>query len=144
MMLQIDFWEFVLGVAGLIAFISAGVWAFARLIGGQFARNLESRFEDLNRSRGEANQALENRFDAMQESFDAKHRENKQHWDERFRGVDASSRANEHALLKLRAELPNDYVRREDWIRFSGTIDSKLDMLRTMLDSVREKISARG
>lgn len=30
----------------------------------------------------------------------------------------------ERSLFELRASLPLEYVRREDWIRFSGTLDA--------------------
>ncbi len=46
----------------------------------------------------------------------------------------------ERDLLKLRAELPEKYVRREDWIRFAGQIDAKLDTLRAELALTREKM----
>lgn len=39
-------------------------------------------------------------------------------------------RGVEREMLKLRAQLPMDYVRREDWIRFSNTLEAKLDALR--------------
>ena len=42
-------------------------------------------------------------------------------------------------LYELRAQLPIEYVRREDWIRFSGTLDAKLDALR---EEMREEIAA--
>lgn len=44
----------------------------------------------------------------------------------------------ERALFDLRAALPLEYVRREDWIRFSGTLDAKLDAMR---EEVREEIA---
>jgi len=46
----------------------------------------------------------------------------------------------ERDLLRLRAELPEKYVRREDWIRFAGQIDAKLDTLRAELTLTRERI----
>ena len=45
----------------------------------------------------------------------------------------------EHSLFDLRAELPVEYVRREDWIRFSNTLDAKIDALR---EEMREEVSA--
>ncbi|HEY6394794.1 MAG TPA: hypothetical protein VIX12_05200 [Candidatus Binataceae bacterium] len=45
----------------------------------------------------------------------------------------------ERELFELRASLPLEYVRREDWIRFSGTLDAKLDAMR---DEMREDIAA--
>jgi hypothetical protein len=44
----------------------------------------------------------------------------------------------EHQLFELRAALPLEYVRREDWIRFSGTLDAKLDAMR---EEVRDQIA---
>jgi hypothetical protein len=41
-------------------------------------------------------------------------------------------------LYELRAQLPLEYVRREDWIRFSGTLDAKLDAMR---EEMREEIA---
>ena len=43
----------------------------------------------------------------------------------------------ERLLFDLRASLPLEYVRREDWIRFSGTLDAKLDAMR---EEMREQI----
>lgn len=46
-------------------------------------------------------------------------------------------RSLEVAMLELRAEIAENYVRREDWIRTSAAIDAKLD-------SIREYIRDRG
>ena len=47
------------------------------------------------------------------------------------------SRNLERELLHLKAMLPVEYVRREDWIRFSATLDAKMDGLR---EEMREEI----
>lgn len=39
----------------------------------------------------------------------------------------------EREVMRLKAQLPLEYVRREDWIRFSSTLDAKLDAIRTEL-----------
>ena len=44
----------------------------------------------------------------------------------------------EKQLTDLRVALPMEYVRREDWIRFSGTLDAKLDAMR---EEMREDIA---
>jgi hypothetical protein len=59
--------------------------------------------------------------------------------DDDLRKLEEAAHENEKGLLRLRADLPNEYVRREDWIRFSGVIDSKLDALSTKLDALRER-----
>ena len=43
----------------------------------------------------------------------------------------------ERAIYELRVLLPIEYVRREDWIRFSATLDAKMDGLR---EEMREEI----
>ncbi len=45
----------------------------------------------------------------------------------------------EHSVFELRAALPLEYVRREDWIRFSATLDAKFDALR---EEMRQEIGA--
>jgi len=44
----------------------------------------------------------------------------------------------ERAVFELRASMPLEYVRREDWIRFSGSLDAKLDAMR---EEMREEIA---
>ncbi len=43
----------------------------------------------------------------------------------------------ERTIYELRVLLPVEYVRREDWIRFSATLDAKMDGLR---EEMREEI----
>ncbi|HEX4208746.1 MAG TPA: hypothetical protein VHY56_00010 [Candidatus Binataceae bacterium] len=54
----------------------------------------------------------------------------------------------ERELLQLRAQLPVEYVRREDWIRFSNTLEAKLDAMRAEaraeLSELRELIYQQG
>lgn len=49
---------------------------------------------------------------------------------DRHDGAAARTADIEKKLLELRAELPIEYVRREDWIRFSNTLEAKMDALR--------------
>lgn len=52
----------------------------------------------------------------------------------------------ERAIYELRVLLPIEYVRREDWIRFSATLDAKMDGLREEMreeiGSIKEKLYA--
>lgn len=43
-------------------------------------------------------------------------------------------------LLELRAELPINYVRREDWIRISNTLEAKLDAMRAEMNQAGERL----
>lgn len=60
--------------------------------------------------------------------------------DERFSLIAADSaawRQVERDLLTLRAELPERYVRREDYIRNQSIIEAKLDALAAKLEVVQ-------
>lgn len=56
--------------------------------------------------------------------------------DERLGSLADSQRSEEKAIRKLSSEieemrdaLPNEYVRREDWIRFSSVLEAKIDRM---------------
>ena len=49
----------------------------------------------------------------------------------------------ERDVLRLRADLPEKYVQRDDWIRFGAVIESKIDALRETVERVREKVYER-
>ncbi len=44
----------------------------------------------------------------------------------------------EHDILRMRADLPLEYVRREDWIRFGNTLEAKIDAIRA---EMREQLA---
>jgi hypothetical protein len=49
----------------------------------------------------------------------------------------------EREMLRLKAQLPLEYVRREDWIRFSSTLDAKLDAMRSELRAEMTELKER-
>ncbi len=71
---------------------------------------------------------------------------NQKHVDQRFKVLEDSLLTQEkqwqnsdRELLKFKADMPKEYVRREDWIRFGATIDKKLDGLGKKIDVLQEK-----
>jgi hypothetical protein len=58
------------------------------------------------------------------------------------------SRSLERELLHLKATLPVEYVRREDWIRFSNTLEAKIDAfradVRAEITDLRVRLYQRG
>ncbi len=73
--------------------------------------------------------------------------------DERFAAIAAAGQLNakeheenklhhaeiEKQILLLRGELPREYVQREDWIRFSGVLETKLDAIHRRLDTMKDE-----
>jgi len=50
----------------------------------------------------------------------------------------------ENRLHSLETDLPNRFVQREDWIRFSSVIDKKMDKLNEKLDGIKDWVHARS
>jgi chromosome segregation ATPase len=46
-------------------------------------------------------------------------------------------------LIKLRQEISTDYVRREDWIRFSSTLEAKMDALNRKIEDRFDTLTQR-
>lgn len=63
-------------------------------------------------------------------------------FDQRFDGLEKNAeqwRSLERDVLKLRAELPEKYLRREDYVRGQTVIEAKLDAIAVDLKSVQIK-----
>ncbi len=114
-MVRLEFWQIILL---LIAFFGC-IGGVGRLLLSQFNEQLDQRFEAQEKLRAEAAKGWEGQFAELRKA----------------NNVEAAGVANvERELLKLRAELPREYVRREDHIRFETVITAKLDSLGAKLD----------
>lgn len=67
------------------------------------------------------------------------------HIEQRFVHLDKENKASheqwqnvERELLKLKALLPVEYVRREDWLRFGSALEAKLDLMSYKIDEMRK------
>jgi hypothetical protein len=109
--------EFVFSAIGVVSALVAGAWALIKIAVTQFQRNLDVRFSQLEAARVEGRRAL----------------------DERFTSMDESQRRFERELLELKAELPRQYVLRDDQIRRDTIIDAKLDALNARLELLLER-----
>ena len=102
---------------GVIAAIAAGYWAIGNLVLAQFDKRLDERFAAQERMREEG----------------------RKQWDARFGVFETEQRRIEREVLELKADLPMNYVRREDHIRFETVINAKLDALYSELRLVGER-----
>lgn len=91
----------IFNLAALAASFIAVLWALVKIIAVQQEHALESRFKTL----GESLDGVRGSIAREQETTQRLERE----------------------LLQFKAELPRDYVRREDFIRAVGTIETKID-----------------
>jgi len=105
----------------VVAFLGL-VAAFGKILVGQFDARMSERLSAQNELRKTQIEGIESdvtEIDNMMKGFVAK-------------------------LEQTTNTLPLEYVRREDWIRFSSVIDAKLDSLAKMLYQVIGEPRARG
>lgn len=129
MMVQIEFWQFLtFGVSLLLAFMGF-MFRAGRMLLSQVYSNLDERFSSQEDARAAA----------------------KMHWDIKFNALEKAAAQEssqwqrlDRDLLQLRADLPIQYVRREDWIRQEVTINAKLDALAAKIDTLNQRGTAHG
>ncbi len=112
---QLELWQLILL---LIAFFGA-IGGFGRVLLDQFERRLTEKFKTQESQRAEATARWDSRFNELQSAS----QEESRNW-----------HRVERQLLQLQAELPREYVRREDHIRFETVINAKLDALNAKID----------
>lgn len=111
MPVQIEFWQLISGIAGVLVAFASVAWLFGKILVGQFKAQLDQRFasiqSDLTKRAAE----------------DAK--------------VTEQLRKFEREFLEFQRDLPVLYVRREDYIRGQTVIESKLDAVYSKLEVVQ-------
>jgi hypothetical protein len=118
MSIQVEFWDLVTLLISFFGFLGMA----GKLLLSQIDRRLESRFEEMEKVREQASQ----------------------HWNQTFASVIDQNRIEakdwaglERQFLEFKAELPVQYVRREDYVRGQSVIEAKLDALYNKLEVVR-------
>lgn len=99
----------VISLVVVVLTIISGFWALAKYVGRLFKQQLDTKFEALNQ-----------RLNRIEESEQ--------------RNNQAVSQV-ERDLLELRAQLPEKYVRNEDYIRGQSRLEAKMDSLATRLQT---------
>ena len=120
MTVQIEFWQLI---TLLLAFLSF-LFAAGRLLLSQIDRRLDDRFEAIEKAREDGQASWRQTFT--------------QHLNEERRETELM-RNIEREFLRFQAELPLQYVRREDYVRGQSVIEAKLDALYNKLEVVQMK-----
>ena len=125
MSVQIEMWHLVtLGLTVL-----GGYWTLAKVVAGQAQRHLDDGFAAQDATREAHHKSLAGRLDGIE----LVNREEAAQW-----------QRVERDLLKMQAEMPLHYVRREDYIRGQSVIEAKLDALGSKLEAAQLRAAAGG
>ncbi|MFF6470734.1 hypothetical protein ACET32_20805 [Pseudomonas aeruginosa] len=120
MNIELQFWQAIFLLLSFFGFVAGA----GKLLLSQIDKRLDLRFQLLEEAR----------------------KEGAKHWDERFGSILAQQKEDtatvkrlERDLMGLRAELPERYVRREDYIRGQTVIEAKLDSLALRMENIQLK-----
>jgi len=116
--------ELFLQIGAFVAVLVGGAWLLLSLSARQFDKRLEEKFAALEAARAEASEQWRLNFEKLLRDREEEEKE----W-----------RRVERELNALRVELPREYVRREDHIRFETVINAKLDSVAAKLDLANER-----
>lgn len=108
-------WQALSFYFSIFAAALGGVWAIGKVLIWQFNRSLKLQFDAIS-------QTLRNQ---NKEFVEIKHRLEKQ---------EEADLHLEREMMALRAELPRDYVRREDFTRVIASFEVKVDNLRLTIE----------
>lgn len=97
----------------ICALFIASLFALVKVIGAQQERRLSEKFDVLGKAMSSIGEDLRNEAEA--------------------------TRKLETAFLTFKAELPRDYVRRDDFVRAVGTIETRIDNFAFRMERVLEK-----
>lgn len=125
MTVQIEFWQLITLLLAFLGFL----FAAGRLLLSQIDRRLNDRFETIEKAREEGQATWRQTFT--------------QHLEEERRETDLM-RNIEREFLRFQADLPLQYVRREDYVRGQSVIEAKLDALYNKLEVVQIKGAKNG
>lgn len=118
MHVQLELWHLI---SLLIMFLGASATA-GKLMLAQVQRHMDDRFTAQEEARAANHEQTQRRLDSMETAA----REESGNW-----------ARIERDLLKMQAELPLHYVRREDYIRGQSVIETKLDALALKIENVQ-------
>ncbi|WP_439861612.1 hypothetical protein [Pseudomonas sp. MBLB4136] len=122
MTFELELGQLIGWAAGLLSLFASVVTGLVKLLLNQFERRLGDRFAAQDSARQAATR----------------------HWEENFAKVlerqdkDAEAVAQlERSFLRFQAELPIQYVRREDWVRNQTIIEAKIDAVFSKLEVIQ-------
>lgn len=120
MIVSLELWQLI---TLLLAFLGC-VAGFGKTLLDQFERRQAERFEAHDLARAEGQKAMRDLFE--------------QHLTEERRNADAVQEL-ERDFLRWQADLPLNYVRREDYVRGQVIIEAKLDAVYNKIEVVQLK-----
>lgn len=87
-MLQIEIWQLVGALAAIVVTFATMIWAFGKMLAGQFKDSLDARFATQDELRKQRELAMDERFRRMEEDLEGK----APHYNERISYLEANAK----------------------------------------------------
>jgi demethoxyubiquinone hydroxylase (CLK1/Coq7/Cat5 family) len=113
-MLQVELWQVIVFLVGVLTSVLAGGFVLIRLLMQQFDKRLAERFDSQEKARAEA----------------------AEHWNQRFAKLENDDRTHREELQAFRLKVSEEYWRREDAIRQEVVLHAKIDALAAKIDNL--------
>lgn len=120
MALTIDFWQLLGGIVALLSGFITVALGGGKFLLAQFEKRLDARFTAQENAQKAAQTHMDTRFSSLESAM--------------AKGNDEAIRI-ERELMQLKADLPNNYVRRDDFIRVQSVIETKIDGLAMKIEN---------
>jgi len=120
MEMTIDFWTLLGGITGILVTFLTLLLSGGKLLLSQFEKRLDVRFVGFERTQRAAETHMDVRFTTIETAM--------------AKGNEEVLRI-ERELMQLKAELPGNYVRRDDFIRIQSVIETKIDGLAARIEN---------
>ncbi|NLR73566.1 hypothetical protein [Leeia aquatica] len=124
MTVQVEFWQLVSLLVSFLGFL----FAAGKLLLAQIERRLNERFAAMESARETAGRHWDERFGALLEHI----KREAEGW-----------QSLEREFLRFQADLPLNYVRREDYVRNQTVIEAKLDAVALKIENIQLKGAQR-
>ncbi|MDF3932949.1 hypothetical protein [Pseudomonas citronellolis] len=118
MKIELELWQLI---SLLVAFLGASAGG-GKLLLSQIQKHLDARFQGQDQVRVANHEQLSRRLEAIEQAA----REETNQW-----------QRVERELMSLKADLPLQYVRREDYIRGQSVLEAKLDGLAVKIENAQ-------
>jgi hypothetical protein len=116
--IEVELWQLITLAVTLGAAICGAFWGMARMMMAQAKGQIDGQFGQIAAQFNKVSEHLTKQDD--------------------------TTRRLERELLELRAELPRDYVRREDYVQAIAIITTKIDGVMLRMENMFHELAVRG
>lgn len=129
MTIAVDIWQLIGAMGALLGMVASLIITAGKVLVGQFEKRLDEKFSAMELASSSAQKHWDSQFSALEQA-----------------AIDEAKgwQRLERDIMQMKADLPNIYVRRDDYIRNQSVIEAKLDGLAVRIENALLKGNNHG